>query len=131
MERTSSFRSDSQTSEFFKSHAGMEECIANCAECFQVCTRLIPHCLHLGGEHAGAEHINLLSICAAICETSVRFMLAESEFHEDTCAVCAKVCDACADDCERIDGGDYMMKECIEICRECAESCRKMASHSH
>lgn len=108
---------------------GVEECIENCLECFQVCTRLVPHCLQMGGPHAEAEHIGLLINCATLCETAAKFMMTESEFHREVCRVCAKVCLACADDCEKIAEDDAMMKECVQRCRDCAESCEKMASH--
>lgn len=109
--------------------SGMEECIANCLECAKICTRLISHCLDMGGKHAESHHINLLSNCATICGTSAKFMITNSEFHRDTCRICATVCNACADDCEQIDPDDPMMRECIDLCRNCAESCERMAGH--
>lgn len=105
----------------------MQECIQNCLECFQSCTALTAHCLGMGGEHAGKEHITLLQTCAAICETSVKFMSLDSEFHHETCRVCAMVCEKCAEDCERIGANDETMLECAEVCRRCAKSCEKMS----
>ena len=85
------------------------------------------HCLALGGKHAEARHIGLLDDCAEICRTSAGFMLRGSEFHPRTCGVCAEVCRACAESCDRLAGDDELMKRCAEMCRRCAQSCERMA----
>jgi hypothetical protein len=105
----------------------MRECIRECTNCHDVCLSLIGHCLEKGGEHAQPDHVGLLQDCAQICQTSADFMLRGSQYHHQTCGVCAEVCDACAADCERIGGDDAEMRRCAEACRRCAESCRRMA----
>lgn len=110
------------------SSSEMQQCIQNCMECHRVCTEMVTHCLSLGGAHAEPAHITLLLDCAEICATSAAFMIRGSQYHAQTCGVCAEVCTACADDCERIAGGDEMMKQCAEICRRCADSCKQMAA---
>lgn len=103
----------------------MRECIQECHHCHDVCMETISNCLQMGGEHAKPRHIQLLMDCAEICQTSANFMLRMSEFHGQTCGVCAEVCERCAEDCERFD--DEMMRQCAEACRSCASSCREMA----
>lgn len=107
----------------------MQDCISNCMTCHAVCLETITHCLQMGGEHASPNHIKLLQDCAQICITSADFMLRGSQFHGQTCAVCAAICEACARECERMaDGGSDFMQRCADACRRCAESCRRMAS---
>ena len=108
----------------------MRECVDHCLRCHAICLETITHCLAMGGEHASPQHIVLLQDCAQICAASADFMLRGSEFHADTCGVCAAVCERCADECERMGSGDELMKRCAEICRECAESCRRMSRMS-
>ena len=79
----------------------MRACIQECQNCHNVCTETIAHCLEMGGDHAEPNHIRLLLDCAEICQTSANFMLRMSEFHGQTCGVCAEVCERCAEDCER------------------------------
>lgn len=105
----------------------MQECIENCQQCHAICTETAQHCLEMGGKHAEVAHIRLLLDCAQICQTSADFMLRGSSHHRSTCGICAEVCLACAEECERIGQDDSMMKECAEICRRCAESCRHMS----
>lgn len=106
----------------------MQECIQNCLDCHAVCLETIGHCLAMGGEHASPDHIKLLQDCAQICITSADFMLRMSEYHPQTCGICADLCEACARDCESMaDGADFMQR-CADACRKCAESCRRMAS---
>jgi hypothetical protein len=108
----------------------MQECLDNCLNCHTVCLETIHHCLEMGGEHAEARHISLLHDCAEICMTSAHFLIGMSDFHPQTCGVCADICDACADSCEKLASGDAadFMQRCVDICRRCAESCRRMAS---
>jgi hypothetical protein len=105
----------------------MQQCIDECTRCHHVCLATVSHCLELGGKHADPSHIGLLLDCAEICQTSANFMLRGSERHQLICGVCADICRACAEACERIAGGDQMMKDCAERCRRCAESCERMA----
>ena len=105
----------------------MRECIQNCLDCYSICLETAHHCLTLGGKHAEAKHIGLLTTCAKICETSAAFMLSGSELHGRTCGVCAEVCRACEQSCAGISEGDETMQRCVNTCRRCAESCQRMA----
>lgn len=106
----------------------MQDCISHCMTCHAVCLETITHCLQMGGEHARPDHIKMLQDCAQICITSADFMLRGSQFHGQTCAVCAAVCESCAQECERMADGNDFMQRCADACRRCAESCRRMAS---
>lgn len=104
----------------------MQRCIDECLKCQSICLQTVTHCLQKGGKHAEANHIRTLLDCAEICATSAAFMLRGSDLHGRTCAVCAEVCERCAESCDAI-GDDAMMKECADECRRCAASCREMA----
>ena len=105
----------------------MRNCIENCLDCHRLCVETTTHCLTMGGRHAEASHIRGLLDCAQICATSADFMLRQSSHHAYTCGVCAEICKRCADDCERLAGGDPLMLRCAEMCRRCAESCHGMS----
>ncbi|ESQ88022.1 hypothetical protein ABAC460_17675 [Asticcacaulis sp. AC460] len=106
--------------------ARMNECIRLCWECRNECqTALYQHCLTMGGEHSGKDHVTLMADCIQACQTAADFMTRCSKLYTAECAACADVCDACALSCERI-GGDFMIR-CTEICRRCAQSCREMS----
>jgi hypothetical protein len=106
----------------------MRNCIENCTDCHKICMETVTHCLQMGGTHADPRHIGLLLDCADICATSANFMLRGSEFHGETCGVCADVCERCANSCEQLANGDETMLRCAEMCRKCAASCREMAA---
>lgn len=108
----------------------MQQCLTNCLDCHRICLATVPHCLQMGGQHAAATHIGLLLDCAEICQTSANFMLRMSDFHTRVCAVCAEICDRCAQDCQQLANGDALMQQCAETCRRCAESCRQMAAQA-
>jgi hypothetical protein len=111
-----------------QSDTKMEQCILNCINCFKVCEETFARSI---GEtsHKKSSHLILLKSCADICQTSAKFMMMKSNFHVDTCGVCAKVCRECADSCDSL--GDESMRECIDACRKCAESCGEMSKMSH
>lgn len=108
-----------------ESSAAMRSSIDACQSCHEVCLETMTHCLSMGGEHAAAEHIRMMSDCAQICATSADFMLRGSSSHSDVCGVCADICDDCAESCDALEGAE--MKRCADQCRSCAESCRAMA----
>lgn len=85
------------------------------------------YCLQQGGKHAEANHVRLLMDCAEICQTSANFLIRGSDFHRRTGAVCAEVCQWCAESCEQM-GNDTYMQAYDEVCRRCVESCRQMAA---
>lgn len=110
----------------------LEECIRLCFETAKVCEQCGAECVRM--DMAGmARCIELCRDCADICLLDARFMSRNSQFHFQTCAVCADVCEACATECERMAGSHEgamgeLMRRCAEACRRCAESCRQMAS---
>lgn len=104
----------------------MQQCIQECLDCYKICLQTaMNHCLETGGRHVEPARFRLMMVCADICRTSADFMLCGSPLHTHTCAICAEVCDACAQDCEQIGG----MDECVAACRRCAQSCDQMSTH--
>jgi hypothetical protein len=106
----------------------MQQCIDECTRCHNVCLATVSHCLELGGKHADPAHIGLLLDCGEICQTSANFMLRGSERHQLTCRICADICGACAEACERMGKDDEMLAQCAEECRRCQRSCERMAA---
>lgn len=104
-----------------------QQCIEDCLDCADICTRCATHCLDMGGEHASVEHQTLMQDCADICTVAARLMGRSSQHAAKFCGECAEICLACAEDCERLAGEDPMMKECAETCRTCAKACQQMA----
>ena len=104
----------------------MQQCIKNCLECHNVCLQTAAHCLELGGDHARPEHVRLLLDCADICLASANFMSRGSQYHPSTCGICSEICEACAQDCEKMPD-DPQMKNCAEVCSRCAGTCQQMA----
>lgn len=101
-----------------------EDAVASMLECSQVCAETMTHCLKLGGDHANADHINLLADCAKICEVAANFLERDSPFHVELCGVCADICEACAESSGNLKGEE--MERCAKACSHCAETCRAM-----
>ena len=103
----------------------MKSCMAACDRCSEVCLQTAKHhCLEVGGKHTQPQHFRLMMACVEVCRTSAALMLIGSPSYPMQCDLCAKICEDCADDCERIGG----MDACVAACRACAQECRQMAS---
>jgi hypothetical protein len=103
----------------------VRRCIDECVRCHEVCLSTVAYCLEQSGQHAEESHITLLLDCADICQTSADFMLRGSDEHGRICAVCAAVCQRCAEDCDQF-VGDEVMHACADGCRICADLCEQM-----
>jgi hypothetical protein len=104
----------------------MQESIAACQACHEVCLETMTHCLGHGGPHAAPQHIAALLDCAESCRLSADFMLRDSHLSGRACGFCAEVCLRCAESCEQF-GDDVALRRCAELCRQCAQICRRMA----
>lgn len=103
----------------------MEACIDACLACYRTChTAAMNHCLTRGGEHLSPAHFRLMTSCAEMCRASAHIMMSGTALHVHSCRACAEICEACADDCARLDG----MDDCVKACLDCAAHCRKMAA---
>ena len=108
-------------------NAAMQNCIDACRRCHQVCLEMATtHCLELGGKHVEPSHLRLMFDCAEICQTTINFMVSQSEFHTALCVVCADICEACAESCEEV--GE--MDDCVKACHECMHECLSMSGIS-
>lgn len=102
----------------------VQRCIEDCLHCYRTCWSMaFSDNLQRGGAHAEPGHLSLMLNCAQLCETTARFMLSASTLHTELCALCAKVCGACAQSCAQLEG----MEACEAACRACAQSCREVA----
>lgn len=75
----------------------MRQCIRSCLDCADVCGSATRIAARRTGQN--------IYVLRAMLET------------------CAKVCDLCAEECERHDHDHCRL--CAEMCRECANDCRK------
>lgn len=109
------------------SSSEMQTCISNCQTCHASCTQTAVYCLTKGGQHSATDHIKLILDCAQSCATCTDFMLRGSTLHMKECEICAVICSACAESCEKMDEDDQI-KDCAAACRACADSCEKMSA---
>jgi hypothetical protein len=97
--------------------------IQEALRCHAVClATAMTVCLETGGEHVKPQHFRLMMDCVAACQFAADMMAHKSQFHRQACALCADICEACANDCEQMDG----MEECVAACVSCAKTCRAM-----
>lgn len=99
--------------------------IEACMRCHAVCHAMaMTHCLETGGEHLRPQHFRLMMTCAIVCQAAADLMSHKSEYNHSMCALCARVCEACAQSCEKLSG----MELCVEACRLAQQTC---ATHTN
>jgi hypothetical protein len=64
--------------------------------------------------------------CQKKCWTVAEASLGRETLSADPCLSCARACEDCADEAERLDG--VRLKDCVVACRLTAQACREMIS---
>lgn len=96
--------------------------------CARMCLSCADACASNGVEMG--ECVRICLDCSDICEAAgklaVRRTGSNDEVLREMLEFCARVCDACASECDRHDSEHC--KLCAQICTECAEDCRDAAA---
>ncbi|MFY0741279.1 four-helix bundle copper-binding protein [Solibacillus silvestris] len=96
----------------------LHECMAACNHCFDACLKedhvqMMTECIRLDRE------------CADICNYLEQAISRGTPFISELAAVCAKICEACGNECKKHDH-DHCQK-CAEACFKCAEACKNVS----
>ncbi len=78
----------------------------------------------MGGAHIDPVRVRSLLDCADVCQVAATFMMRGSHRHIEMCAVAARICRDCAEQC---DGTNVeQLRKCVEACRACEANCREL-----
>ncbi len=95
-------------------------CAKMCLSCADACQ---------AERHDMTQCIRVCVDCADVCDAAATLGLRRSGSNDavlkEMLELCARVCDACAVECDSHD--HEHCKLCAQICRECADDCRKAA----
>jgi hypothetical protein len=90
------------------------------------CNRCFDECLKEDDVKMMADCIRLDRECADMCAFAAKAMQSNSPFAKEICALCAKICRACGDECAKHEHHQHC-KDCADACYRCAEACEQMA----
>ncbi|KTC66385.1 putative cysteine-rich protein yhjQ (plasmid) [Legionella adelaidensis] len=107
-------------------HQQYENCIKACQDCASECEHCATACTQEDNCKGLSHCITLNRDCAAICALAAEMMARGSPFSKEICALCAKICRACGDECNKHQHMKHC-KRCAEACYKCAEECEKVA----
>ena len=100
--------------------AALHACVAACENCASASLTgpadhlaMMAHCIMLDRD------------CADICALTARYVARGSEHTQHLLAVCAEICKACGDECEKHAAHMDHCRACAEACRRCEEACRQ------
>ncbi|MDF2942940.1 MAG: ferredoxin [Herbinix sp.] len=100
-------------------------CIEACTKCAQACYKCFYACINEPDLNARKSCVSILIECAMMCQMSVSMMSMNGQFSKEHCALCARICDSCAKECNTFN--DEHCQKCAQECRSCADECRNMA----
>lgn len=106
-----------------------QKCIDACLECATICNHCAVSCLEEKEVSNLTKCIRLDLECAVICRASAELMTLSSVHSSKICELCATICDACAEECEKHSAMEHC-KECAEACRACAKEAFIIYQHS-
>ena len=104
-----------------------KSCIDACLECAAICNQCAVACLNEKETEHLKRCIELDLDCCSVCRGAVELMSRNSIFADSYCRLCADVCAACAEECERHAAMHDHCRLCAEACRRCADACMAMA----
>ena len=102
-------------------HKEHQELIRQLNACTDECNHCYNECLNEKDVTMLARCIELDRECADICQWTASLLARDSEHGHELMHLCAKVCEACADECAKHE--HEHCKRCAEACRKCAETC--------
>lgn len=106
----------------------IEQCAIDCLNCHSLCLRTLRYCVRRGGNHANADHIDLLLNCSEVSQATENILLSgDPQLSIRICELTADLCERCARSCDQF-GEDARTQACAEACRVCAASCRTIKS---
>jgi hypothetical protein len=103
-----------------------QSCIEACSQCEIACEQCATGCMKEPNANEMIACIRLDLECAAICRAAVQIMNLESNHANSVCQVCADICIACAEECEKHE--HEHCRHCAKMCRECAAECLSMVA---
>lgn len=103
------------------SHEHMEVLL----KCFSICSSCAKKCIQ---ENMHKTAI-LCSECADICALTIKWHSADSAFTKKISALCAEVCQSCAEACKLHE--NRHCQQCSAICFECAKACKHEIHEKH
>ena len=94
-------------------------------ECMEACNHCYDACLKEKDMTMMAECIRLDRECADICAFLEQSLTRNSPFASDLATICAKVCGACGNECQK-HNHDHC-QNCAETCFKYVEACKEIA----
>lgn len=98
--------------------------VTKATACQRACNHCYDACLNEEDIKMVANCIRTDRDCADICGMVVSFSDRDSEIFKDLVALCAKICDVCATECEKHEHMSHC-QACAVACRECEAACRE------
>ena len=100
----------------------LADCVEACLACLRACEITSAKCIE-AGDKSNAALIERCRDCADICNLCIKWFSRQSMFTETLGALCAKLCLACANECDRHADKDKHYRICADACRRCMEAC--------
>lgn len=105
-----------------------ENCIDACYHCATTCLQCENVYMWENGSKGHRSSIRL--DCAEVCLVTAKMLSAKSKFSCKVCALCAEICENCAQECAK-HSELRQCKTCVESCLKCMEECKKVCNDAN
>ena len=95
-------------------------------KCINHCNNCADSCLDEENVKMMVQCIRLDRVCAEVCAATNQVLVTKYNDVQGLLDFCIKVCNECADECEKHD--HQHCKECAKACRECEKACEAYAA---
>lgn len=101
-----------------------QQIIKTLHDCMEACNYCYDACLNEDHSHDMSDCIRLDRECADICHYLESAIARNSPFVQELAIVCAKICEACGEECKKHDMEHC--QQCADACFKCANACRQL-----
>lgn len=99
----------------------------------QILTKCANACDHCAASCLQESHVEKMVVCilldmecSTMCKAAAKLLQLGSDHSNAACQLCADICIACANECEKHD--NEHCRKCAATCRDCAEQCMAPAA---
>ena len=103
-----------------------EKLIHALGNCINHCNYCADACLDEENVKMMVKCIRIDKVCAEACAALTQILATNYKDVQGLVDYCIKVCNTCADECEKHD--HQHCKDCAKACRECAKACEQYAA---
>ena len=96
-------------------------CISSLFNCASACTNFVMYAVKNNNKSEYSKSIQLAMECSVLCYSTAKLLSLGSSRVKKIAKICARLCDDCAAECSKFQ--EEYFKETAKLCVACADNC--------